>query len=104
MMHGFAAAFSRPRLRLLHLAAPLQQKNRNILMIDHLQHGGFGALQRSPPAATSALFSSLRHAHHSNGLLSSGRCIHLLYCTYSVPYLSVAVLRLTVTVVHFFQL
>jgi hypothetical protein len=54
-MHGFAAAFSRPCLRLLHLAAPLHRKNRNILMIDHLQHGGFGALQRSPPAATSAL-------------------------------------------------
>jgi hypothetical protein len=35
--------------------APLQRKNRNILMIDHLQHGGFGALQRSPPPATSAL-------------------------------------------------
>jgi hypothetical protein len=55
MMHGFAAVFSRPRLRLLHLAAPLQRKNRNFLMIDHLQNGGFGALQRSPPAATTAL-------------------------------------------------
>ncbi len=54
--------------------------------------------------ATSSNFCTLRPAHHSNGLHSSGRCIDLLYCTYSAPYLSVAVLRLTVTVVHFFQL